>query len=175
MAQKQWWMVLIRGVLLIILSIFIFSNPAAVLAGISFWFGILVLLAGIAGIVNWLAGTKEERESMSLLWSILTLIFGFVLLTHLVATMGTLSTIFGLWVLVSGILLASNGWSVKATNSTGWIMVVVGAVAVLASIFIIFNIGAGAIAISTLLGWAVLLSGIAFVVSSFALKMVKTN
>jgi uncharacterized membrane protein HdeD (DUF308 family) len=171
---KKWWVVLIQGILLIILSMFIFSNPAAVLAGISFWFGILVLFAGFAGIINWSVSTKEERESMSLLWSILTFIFGIVLLTHLVATMATLSMIFGWWVLACGILLISNGWSIKATNSAGWIMVVVGALAVLASVFIIFNIGLGAIAISTLLGWTVLLTGIALVVLSFVRKTVKT-
>jgi uncharacterized membrane protein HdeD (DUF308 family) len=172
---KKWWVVLIQGILLIILSLFIFSNPAAVLAGISFWFGILVLSAGLIGIINWIAATKEERESMSLIWSILTLIFGFILITHLVATMATISMIFGWWVLACGILLISNGWSVKSANSAGWVMVVVGILAVLASVFMIFNIGAGAIAISTLLGWSVLLTGIALIVLSFVLKSLKPS
>jgi uncharacterized membrane protein HdeD (DUF308 family) len=171
---KKWWVVLIQGILLIILSAIIFNNPTAVLAGISFWFGIVVLSAGLIGILNWFAGTKEERKSMSLLWSILTLIFGFVLLTHLVATMGALSLIFGIWVLACGVLLISNGWTIKATNWAGWIMIILGIMAVLASVFIIFNIGAGAIAISTLLGWTVLLTGIAMVVLSFVQKKVKT-
>jgi uncharacterized membrane protein HdeD (DUF308 family) len=178
MAQSlfnKWWVVLIQGILLIILSGFIFNNPAAVLAGISFWFGMIVLLAGLIGIINWAASTKQERKSMSLLWSVLTLLFGILLLTHLVATMATLSLIFGWWVLACGILLITNGWSIKATNSAGWIMIVVGVLALLASIFMIFNIGLGAIAISTLLGWTVLLTGIALVVLSFVQKMVKVS
>jgi uncharacterized membrane protein HdeD (DUF308 family) len=178
MAQSlfnKWWVVLIQGILLIILSIFIFNNPAAVLAGISFWFGMIVLLAGLIGIINWAASTKQERKNMSLLWSVLTLLFGILLLTHLVATMATLSFIFGWWVLACGVLLITNGWSIKATNSAGWIMIVVGVLALLASIFMIFNIGLGAIAISTLLGWTVLLTGIALVVLSFVQKMVKVS
>ena len=43
---RKWWVVLLQGVLLIILSIYIFQNPVAVLAGISFWCGLLVLAAG---------------------------------------------------------------------------------------------------------------------------------
>jgi uncharacterized membrane protein HdeD (DUF308 family) len=178
MAQSlfnKWWVVLIQGILLIILSGFIFNNPAAVLAGISFWFGMIVLIAGLIGIINWAAGTKQERKNMSLLWNILTLIFGILLLTHMVATMATLSLIFGWWVMACGVLLIANGWSVKATNSAGWIMIVVGILAFLASIFMIFNIGLGAIAISTLLGWTVLLTGIALVVLSFVQKMVKVS
>ena len=172
---KKWWVVLIQGILLIILSAFIFNNPAAVLAGISFWFGIIVLSAGLIGILNWWASPKEKREGMSLLWSILTSLFGLMLLTHLVATMGTITTIFGLWILVCGVLLISNGWTIKATNSAGWIMVVVGGLALLSSILIIFNIGAGAVAISTLLGCSILLTGIALVVLSFVLKMMKSK
>ena len=171
---KKWWVVLIQGILLIILSAFIFNNPAVVLAGISFWFGILILSAGFIGIINWWVSNKLERESMSLVWSILTLIFGFVLLTHILATMATLSMIFGWWVLMSGILLVKNGWSLKKENSTGWIMVIVGILSVLAAVVMIFNIGLGAIAISTVLGVQVLLTGISLILLSFTRKMVKT-
>jgi len=34
---RKWWVVLLQGVLLIILSIYIFQNPVEVLAGISVW------------------------------------------------------------------------------------------------------------------------------------------
>jgi len=172
---KKWWVVLIQGVLLILLSGFIFNNPAAVLAGISFWFGVLVLAAGLIGISNWLASDKQERENMSILWSFLTLVFGIILLTHMVVNMAALSIVFGFWVLASGILLFKNGWTIKAGNSTGWIMVIVGALSVLAAVFMIFNISLGALAISTLLAWQVLLTGIALVLLSFAKKMVQAS
>src|SRR5438034_3259541 len=69
---RKWWVVLLQGILLIILSIYIFQNPVEVLAGISLWFGLLVLAAGVLGIIGWLAADKPEREGMSLFWSILT-------------------------------------------------------------------------------------------------------
>jgi uncharacterized membrane protein HdeD (DUF308 family) len=47
---------------MIILSVFIFNNPAAVLAGISLWFGLIVLLVGMVGVIGWFAGSKEDRE-----------------------------------------------------------------------------------------------------------------
>ena len=69
---KKWWVVLLQGILLIILSIYIFQNPVAVLTGISFWFGLVVLATGLLGIIAWLAADKPEREGMSPFWSILT-------------------------------------------------------------------------------------------------------
>jgi len=112
---------------------------------------------------------------MSILWSFLTLVFGIILLTHMVVNMAALSIVFGFWVLASGILLFKNGWTIKAGNSTGWIMVIVGALSVLAAVFMIFNISLGALAISTLLAWQVLLTGIALVLLSFAKNMVQAS
>ena len=84
---RKWWVVLLQGILLIILSIYIFQNPVEVLAGISFWCGLLVLAAGLLGIIAWLAADKSEREGMSLFWSILTAAFGLLMLLHLFVTM----------------------------------------------------------------------------------------
>ena len=38
---RKWWVILLQGILLIILSIYIFQHPVEVLAGISLWCGIL--------------------------------------------------------------------------------------------------------------------------------------
>src|SRR6266487_1900041 len=145
---RKWWVVLLQGILLIILSIYIFQNPVEVLAGISLWFGVLVLAAGLLGIIAWLAADKPEREGMSLFWSILTSAFGLLMLLHLLVTMKTLTVIFG------------------------WIMVIAGVLSAVAAVMMVFNIGTGAVGISTLLGLQVLLTGIALVLLSFAKKVV---
>ena len=169
---KKWWLILLQGILLIVLSFYIISNPAGVLAGISFWFGLMVLAAGLLGIIAWLASSKAERESMSLLWAILTFVFGLLLLFNLLATMKTLTVIFGLWCLLSGLFLLSTGCALKKVNSTGWVMVIAGLLCIVAAVMMMMNIGSGAIAISTLLGVQVLFTGIALVLLSIAKKMV---
>ncbi len=161
-----------QGILLIILSIYIFQNPVEVLAGISLWFGLLVFAAGLLGIIAWLAADKPEREGMSLSWSILTAAFGLLMLLHLLVTMKTLTVIFGLWMLVTGLLLVQSGWSLRSKNSFGWIMVIAGVLSAVAAVMMVFNIGTGAVGISTLLGLQVLLTGIAMVLLSFAKKVV---
>jgi len=169
---RKWWVVLLQGILLIILSIYIFQNPVEVLTGISLWFGSLVLAAGVLGIIAWLAADKPEREGMSLFWSILTAALGLLMLLHLLATMKTLTVIFGLWMLLTGLLLAQSGWSLKRENSFGWAMVIAGVLSAVAAVMMIFNVGTGAVGISTLFGLQVLLTGIALVLLSFAKKVV---
>src|SRR5207249_11920077 len=97
---RKWWVVLLQGILLIILSIYIFQNPVEVLAGISFWCGLLVLGAGLLGIVAWLVADKPEREGMSLFWSILTAAFCLLLLVLLLVTLRTLPVLCGLCMVV---------------------------------------------------------------------------
>jgi len=169
---RKWWVVLLQGILLIILSVYIFQNPVEVLAGISFWCGFLVLAAGILGIIAWLAADKPEREGMSLFWSILTAAFGLLMLLHLLVTMKTLTVIFGFWMLVTGLLLVQSGWSLRSRNSFGWIMVIAGVLSAVAAVMMVFNIGTGAVGISTLLGLQILLTGIALVLLSFTKKIV---
>jgi uncharacterized membrane protein HdeD (DUF308 family) len=165
---RKWWVVLLQGILLIILSIYIFQNPVAVLTGISFWFGLVVLATGLLGTI---AG-KPERERMSLFWSILTAALGLLMLLHLFATMKILTVIFGLWMLVIGVLLAQSGWWLKRKNSFGWAMVIAGVLSAVAAVMMIFNVGTGAIGISTLFGLQVLLTGIVLVLLSFVKKVV---
>ena len=169
---RKWWVVLVQGILLIILSLYIFQNPVAVLAGISFWCGLLVLAAGLLGIIAWLAADKTEREGMSLLWSILTAAFGLLMLLKLLATMKILTVVFGFWMLLTGLLLVQSGWSLRSRNAFGWAMIIAGVLSAVAAVMMVFNLGTGAIGISTLLALQVLLTGLALVLLSFAKKVV---
>jgi len=94
------------------------------------------------------------------------------MLLHLLVTMKTLTVIFGLWMLVTGLLLVQSGWSLKSRNSFGWIMVIAGVLSAVAAVMMVFNIGTGAVGISTLLGLQVLLTGIALVLLALVKKMV---
>ena len=59
---RKWWVVLLQGILLIILSVYIFQNPVAVLTGISFWFGLVVLATGYWGLLpGWLLINQKEK------------------------------------------------------------------------------------------------------------------
>jgi len=170
---RKWWVILLQGLLLIILSIYIFNYPAVVLAGISLWFGLIILVTGLVGIISWVVADKTEREDMSLLWAILTFVLGLLIVFNLLAAMKIVTIIFGLWILFSGALLLKNGWSLKDNNPGGWVMVIIGILSVLIAAMMIFDIGTGAIAIATLLGLQVLLLGIAFILLSFAKKILR--
>src|SRR5437667_256392 len=76
------------------------------------------------------------------------------------------------WMVLTGVLLAQSGWSLKRENSFGWAMVVAGVLSAVAAVMMIFNVGTAAVGISTLFGLQVLLTGIVLVLLAFAKKVV---
>lgn len=169
---KKWWAILLQGILMILLSFFIFRNPAAVLAGVSLWAGIIVLLVGVTGIIGWLMAAKNDRSTAGIIWSLLTVLLGILMLIHLLATMKAVTIVFGAWMLVTGYNLIANGWPRRNDGWMGWLMVVVGLLSLILSIIVIFNLGSGASVLSTLLGFEVLLAGIALIMLAFVKKAV---
>jgi uncharacterized membrane protein HdeD (DUF308 family) len=114
---------------------------------------------------------KSEREGLSLLWSVATAAFGLLMLVNMFATMKVIAVIFGLWMLLTGLRLAQSGWSLRNRNALGWVMVSAGVLSAVAAIMIIFNVGTGAVGVSTLLGLQVMLAGIALVLLSLVKKV----
>jgi uncharacterized membrane protein HdeD (DUF308 family) len=169
---RKWWVLLVQGILLILVSIYIFQNPGVALAGLSIWFGVSVFMAGLLGIASAIAMDSKEREDFPLVWSILTAIFGLMILTHVLATMVFISIVFGVWMLVTGIRLAISGWSHRDTGAMGWIVLLAGIVSIAAGIMTVGNIGIGALGVTTLLGIQVLLSGLGLVVLAFVKKAI---
>jgi uncharacterized membrane protein HdeD (DUF308 family) len=167
---RKWWLILIQGILLILLSFYIFTHPVAVLASLSFWFGLAVLLAGIIGVAAWISTEKSDRENISLFWSLATAVFGILLLLNLLVTMTTIAVIFGIWILLTGIQLIQLGWSIQKQNSNGLILIIAGVLSIIIAIMMIFNIGTAAVGISVLLGFQVLIAGIGLVIFAFVKK-----
>jgi uncharacterized membrane protein HdeD (DUF308 family) len=166
----KWWVTALRGILLIILSVYVFQHPVAVLTGASFWVGATVLFTGVLGAISWMFGDESDRDGMALVWSIVTVAFGVVMLTHLLATMKVVTIVFGAWILLTSVQLGRIGWALRHQTSLGWMTVGAGVLSSVAATMMMLDIGAGAIGVSALFALPILLTGIALVIVSVAKK-----
>ena len=166
---RKWWIALIQGIVLIILSIYIFNNPLDALKGISVWIGILIFLTGIIGIISWLAAHRNEREFSALLWSVLTIAFGIVMLLNLFTTTRIVEILFGLWMVFLGLHFIEQGIVFMKHQPFRWVTVIAGGLCLLAAVVLIFDLGTG-IGASLFIGVQLLLGGIALIFISFARK-----
>ena len=166
---KKWWVGLIQGIILIILSIYIFNNPLDALKGISVWIGILILFTGLVGIISWMAADRDKKEYSSLLWSFLTIVFGIILLLNLFTTTRVVEILFGLWMVFLGLHFIEDGLVFKKHQPFRWATVIAGVLCIIAAVVLIFDLGTG-IGVSLFIGVQILLAGIALVIVSFARK-----
>ena len=80
MLSKYNWMSLITGVLLVVISLYLFSNPEVPLAILGSTFAVVILLAGVFELVRYFGAPKSARNIWELIgavgmiaWSLLML------------------------------------------------------------------------------------------------------
>ena len=169
---RKWWVVLIQGILLLLLSFYIFRNPATVLTTVSIWIGLLIFLSGVVALFSSFANDKSEHKLLLILWAALTIVFGFLLLTNILVTMKAITLLFGIWMLVGGVRFLAAGWTIRSVNSLGWVVILTGILSLVAAIMVITDLGTAAFGISVLLGTQVLVAAIALIILAFVKKKV---
>ena len=169
---RTWWVILLQGVLLIGLSIFIFGHPGIALASLAVWFSILILISGFVGLIAWWLTRSTSRETLSLLWSIGSIVLGLVLLTKAEFATQLLATLVGIWMIVTGGWLIQQGWTQRRNGFVAWVILIPGLVSVLTGIMAIFNKATGAVAVSIIVGIQLLLAGIALTVLAFVKRKI---
>jgi uncharacterized membrane protein HdeD (DUF308 family) len=172
---KKWWVILIQGILMIILAFLVINNPISTLAGISLTIASLVLLIGVLGIVWWFSAPKDDRETSTLIWSIVTAVIGILMAAKLGLTMITVTVLFGVMLLANGYHLVKNGWANREIGGQAWLVIIVGILSLVCGLMSVFNIGLGAITISVMLGYQILLGGIALIALAFLKKRFVKN
>jgi uncharacterized membrane protein HdeD (DUF308 family) len=169
---KNWWLILIKGIILIILSFVVFRHPVSALVGIALYIGIALLLTGIVLIITSITARKlMENWGWKLGEGVFDTLFGFILLTHPGVTAVVLPFIVGFWVLFYGIMLFVDSFGIKKAGLKGWwIQLITGILTVIIGYTITFNPVAGMLTITMFMGIAILLFGIYNVVLAFGLK-----
>lgn len=160
MLFRKWWVILLQGILMIVLSILIFNNPDAVLSAIAFWLGAIVTLSGLIGIISWFDNERESRDLPVLLASLAMAFIGVLMISKMFVTITAITIVFGLLTTILGIVLLYGGWSGRKEWSYWWLIALLGAATLIMGIKSILDVNAGAENISTLIGISVLLSGV---------------
>jgi uncharacterized membrane protein HdeD (DUF308 family) len=172
---RNWWVLLIQGILLIGLSVVIFKNPNAVLAAVALWLGVIVLVSGLVGFISWFSMPNEERSISIMLGSCAMIIIGLLMITKMLITIKAITVLFGFLTAIVGWMVLSGSWNARKEWSLWWIVALLGAFTLITGIKSIFDIYSGSESISNLIGFAVLLSGIGLIFFAFLKRNLVNN
>ena len=93
---------LISGILITLLGVFFFANPTNLLAIVGWLFALVMLVSGVSSLMVYFKRDNEKRSFIQLLQSIISIIFGIILLsTSAWVLSGVAVTIIAWWLLVS--------------------------------------------------------------------------
>lgn len=163
-------LMLILGILLVIFGVFLFATPGFNAVMLGYLVSILMLVSGIAEIVFYATHHKTHAASGWLLADgILTAILGLLLLFMPSAQVLTMSIIFAVWVLFTGVVSFSGAFTAKSAGSHSWgWSLALGIIGILLGLWLMFDPMLSIVSIGYLLPAAFVFEGISAIAAFFS-------
>jgi len=164
---KKWWVLMIRGVLLIIIGLLAFVAPAT-------WIFFVAAYMLIDGMVMLFSGFGDQPPGQSrwplIIFGILGLIAGLIILWNPELGGLTLTYVIAIWAIVGGILTIISALRLREEIDNEWWLIISGVLGIIFGVLVFKNVLAGFLAIATVFGVFAILMGILSIVLSFRVR-----
>ena len=171
---KNWWVLLVLGLLFIGSGIIVFMNPLESYVTLAMLFAIGILVAGF--IQSWFAiSNRKEIDGWGwqLALGIMEIFIGFVLISNVDFTLTILPFYVGFWLLFRSFALIGFSFELKSFKVLNWgYYLIFGFALALFSWFVILHPVFGGFTLVTWTGIALIVAGVAHLVLSFKLKKI---
>lgn len=172
--QRTWWVLLLRGLVAIAFGVLAWLQPGISLAALVLLFGAYSLADGILGVGSAIAARRTVDYWWVLLLSGLIGI-GIGVLTFFAPGITTLALVLyiGIWAIATGILEIVAAVRLHKDIQGEWLLALAGIVSVVFGVFLVWQPGAGALALLWIIAtyavvFGILLLMLAFEARSFA-------
>jgi uncharacterized membrane protein HdeD (DUF308 family) len=167
---NPWWSNLLQGLIFILLSFIVFSNPVTFLGTIALWLGILVLLCGLSGIALYLASKPGEKNIWSLVGGVVAGLLGLIMISRVLITVKAITVVFGLLILFFGIHILVGSVGARKESRFWWIPSLLGLLAIITGVQSVLRMQEGAQAIAFIMGVSLLLTGVGLLILALTKK-----
>lgn len=169
--SRNWWVLLIRGILAVIFGVLALVYPAATLGVLVLFFGAYMLVDGVFSIIAGLTAPQGYRGwGWVLAGGIAGVIIGLLTLFVPGMTAMFLLYFFIAWLIVTGVAQIVSAISLRK-EITGEVFLIIGGVlSVLIAVYMLINPAAGALAVAWLIGIYAILFGVMMCILAFRLR-----
>lgn len=174
---EVWWVVLLRGVALLILGILLITRPGLTLVVLIQFVGAYFLVDGIFAIVNSMMGRKYRPNwGWGLLMGALEFLTGLIMfanpLISTVVTTGVLVFMVAFMAILFGIVGLVTWWQIRKDVNGGWGMLAGAVLAIIAGIILLMYPKESAKVYLIIMGISALLGGLIQVFASFQIRKI---
>lgn len=154
---------MIKGMILILLSIIILTNPERTLVTISIFMGISLIITGIVLIfISSELKHKLDNWTIRLAEGLLDVVFGFFLLAHPDVSKAIVPLLIGFWVIFYGVLMLAGSFQFReGMRFSQRVVMIVSIITIIIGFIIAYNPSIAIISISVLIGAPILVIGLA--------------
>ena len=167
---KKWWVLLLRGILLIIIGLLAFVSP---LVWVTF-VGIYMLIDGVTIPSSLMSGFSDQPAGQSrwplVILGVLGLLAGLLILWNPALGAITLTTIIAAWAIVGGILTIISALRLREEIDNEWWLVLSGILAIVFGVLVFTNVLAGILTIAWTFGVFAVVVGILSIVLALRVR-----
>ena len=171
-AARYWWVLLVRGILLIALGIMMVTWPQATVLVILVLFAAYLIVDGVMALAE---GFTERREGRPSGWfftqGVLAIIAGIVVLVWPSATATVVVWVIAFWAILAGITGIVGGLAQRKLPDSGWGWFLAwGVLALVFGIVLLFNPTAGILTVLWLVAIWAICAGVVLAIASFFVR-----
>jgi uncharacterized membrane protein HdeD (DUF308 family) len=167
---RHWWMLVVRGVFALLFGFAAFKWPGRTLATLVLLFGAYAIVDGIISFGQGLAEYGESKEWwVRLLSGIAGFIVGALTFTWPGLTGLALLYLIAWYAILKGIFEIAAVFALRRVLEKKWLLLLAGIAAIFFGVMMLFNPGAGALAVVWLIGIYATVYGVLLIVAGFQL------
>ena len=163
---RNWWLLLIRGILAVLFGLMAIAWPALTLVTLVLIYGAYAFVDGLTAI--WVG--VSSRAWGVLLFGILGVVVGIYTFFYPGVTAIALLYVIAVWALVRGVFEIVTAIQLRKEISYEWALVISGLISIIFGIVLMANPGGGALAMILVIGAFALMFGVMTIVLAFRVR-----
>jgi len=169
--RGTWWVLVLRGVLLLILGLLLLFAPLSTVATLVWVIGLFAIVDGIVAIVHGIAGRREEGWGGWIAQGVIGLAFGLAIVLWPGETITILFYLFAFWLLVLGLVATFGAFFSRRGGAGEWaVLLTFGLILSLFSVLLLSHPQTSVTIVAVIFGLFTAIAGITLVVAGFAAR-----
>ena len=168
---RNWWLLLVRGLVAIVFALLTWAQPGVSLAALVLVFGIYVLADGLLGVWSAIAKRRDNRHWwLLLLWGLVGIVVGVMTFIMPGITGLVLLMYIAAWAVITGVLQIVAAIRLRKEIKGEWLMILSGLVSVAFGVLLFLQPGAGALAVAWIIATYAFIFGVLMVLLAFKVR-----
>jgi len=170
---KNWWLLLLKGIITLALGIFLLLSPEAAAKAFSIITGIMIGISGLFLVAGAISHMRANYEwTWWLLEGLVDILIGIILIFNPLQAASTIIMLVALWIIIMGFIQLITSINIQYYMTGNLILVLGGVVAIFFGILLLLNPGRGLMGVMLLFGIFALFYGISLIYISLLLRKI---